>query len=1286
MVLRKGVALLAMLATAKGQMTLSSEKYGNNGCPGQMSANGNVCEQAGLSTSGDVNYDGTGIRYRTAAQVVLRSQIDESPPGSIADIPNEAVISADEGNRYIKLSVSMNEASWNEASNPNACDISLGGDLSDKVALIGSTAIEDGACSFHLANNKYLGSLDVTVRFDADNQKRAKLFLQYAPHANDPSIKDAKAGGFTSSGLAVVEQNENLHSLVWNDGGSSASGNDLVLPVEGLFVDKRYKVKNDAGIQLLDNKLQDGGSDATFSLLTEGLTLKTEILDYIGNGGTSVVPTLASQQVTLSKEDAKANYVGTASNTGVALDGDDVQPQGAGGAIAADYAQYKLDDNTELAIEGLPTFRKEYLDTDCEVCDIRITLKGLDNGVGGFLVNTAIAIDESKLAEDTSTFPTNQLKLVAIAASKDVASGSAHALSEIFSIAESSVTKTSTSLLSDKVDLISLITLDGAAESCNAGDDLSEVPLYKFKSNLLQPYLDGCEITAPNSGVFGASQDIVYNNQDDAAATVALRETDSRDVKVNGFSLILNGETDLTEKQEIAPVGDTLKLIISKSGITGAANFDVTEIKRGNVEKVDFPGTPATFATNPTDDVGKDLLIKSTVRCTGSLELKLTFVGGSGFYDVKLPCSRISSASASDSLELYYAYETALNLATDSLEVNSYYAPVLPEFQVATSSFGKCDNSNNIDRSEIYDPDACPASGDFTDVPADSKLSYTTTGDGLDTLIKCSTKKGDGTKGVSTISSNGVENYVIDYELAMKYERQVDDYAVSAAFTQTTTFCDSQEFVMTIRRDAEAYVETVQLAPSDNLRAVLVADIGWSDDGSAGCDAGQRRLRVLVQSKDKHNNQWVDSDLTEALLDIASGHQNPNSMQVHEDSGHTTISTLAANALDSTPAQGLGTHVILKGQCIAIASCPLDELGLAEADAGVNGDSWSDYSGSFRTDIILRGHQLGTSGAISFDTRALITLSYQECPIEEGNQASGEAALALQLSVAGCTGIGETAKSRAQYTAEETFDCTDAGEDDSALVKGYTFVVPDGTAATDYTFAMYQEAQSQGWSIESSVISFSQYTAEDVLVGTYPACTCAANAACVETAVTLPGGNGDFAPDCSNVHELSFPLMKFKYHPTDFFYVEYSVVLKSSLTEEPERRHLRSAKFALKNSAEAHGETNGFRVHSTIAESNAEAPAPDAPESSETRAAPAAPVSEAAETSGPNKDAIDQAWWFGLAALIVIGLGILLRLIYCAFPGSANQGNDRGSGVLSAQPGAYGYKAVRQSRYSNLRY
>ena len=185
MVLRRGIALLAMLATAKGQMTLSSEKYGNNGCPGQMSANGNVCEQSvplsAKIASDDALYGGSGIQYITSAQVVLRSQIDESPPGSIADIQNEAVISADEGNRYIKMSVSMNEA-----SSPGACDITLGGDLSDKVTKVDSEAIDGTACSFYLANNKYLGNLDVTVRFDSDDNKRVKLFLQYAPHANDP--------------------------------------------------------------------------------------------------------------------------------------------------------------------------------------------------------------------------------------------------------------------------------------------------------------------------------------------------------------------------------------------------------------------------------------------------------------------------------------------------------------------------------------------------------------------------------------------------------------------------------------------------------------------------------------------------------------------------------------------------------------------------------------------------------------------------------------------------------------------------------------------------------------------------------------------------------------------------------------------------------------------------------------------------------------------------------------------------------------------------------------------
>ena len=316
MFIRKGLALLTILATAKGELIFKSESYGSTGCPSGLPISNGDCQQSGDSVD-----DGSGVIYRTA-QVVLRSQMQEAleSPGTITAIAGSQAISVAEGNRYIKLSAVLSEGA-------TSCTIALSGTLADKVAQIGTASVTANSCDFYLANNKYLGDVVVTVTYDDDDATKVELPLRFSSHANDPSIEAAKDLGYTSSSLQVVEQNENMHNLAW--AAVSATTNSLIIQVDGLFVDKRYKVKDQAGVDLLPQSV--GGSPVDgFIVDTEGIDFKAEILEYLGIGTAIKVNSPTSAIVSFDKKTHASYSSGAASDTGQALSNGLPQLQGNG--------------------------------------------------------------------------------------------------------------------------------------------------------------------------------------------------------------------------------------------------------------------------------------------------------------------------------------------------------------------------------------------------------------------------------------------------------------------------------------------------------------------------------------------------------------------------------------------------------------------------------------------------------------------------------------------------------------------------------------------------------------------------------------------------------------------------------------------------------------------------------------------------------------------------------------------------------------------------------------------
>ena len=117
------------------------------------------------------------------------------------------------------------------------------------------------------------------------------------------------------------------------------------------------------------------------------------------------------------------------------------------------------------------------------------------------------------------------------------------------------------------------------------------------------------------------------------------------------------------------------------------------------------------FTTSRVNGDSKSHLIQSTGDCTGTLDFQLEDTTANqefAIYKARIDCSRVSSQLLTDKVQIQYKYETILDLASNSLEVDAIHSPnvngnnaegacTFPAFRDLTKAqcVGECVDSNN---------------------------------------------------------------------------------------------------------------------------------------------------------------------------------------------------------------------------------------------------------------------------------------------------------------------------------------------------------------------------------------------------------------------------------------------------------------------------------------------------------------------------------------------------------------------------------------------------------------
>ena len=520
------------------------------------------------------------------------------------------------------------------------------------------------------------------------------------------------------------------------------------------------------------------------------------------------------------------------------------------------------------------------------------------------------------------------------------------------------------------------------------------------------------------------------------------------------------------------------------------------------------------FTSSPNNGEVKQHSIRSTDQCTGKLDFQLedlTQYQEFAIYRTRIECSRVSTQELKDDVRLKYEFNTKLDLADNSLEITAAYTPTVntagkcqgdaeqtteaactlagqawvDEYAV-TTNFGTCKNDNTIEAV------ANCAGVHFIDDEANNRMRLVKDSDdsdvteGLQTLMNCHDTGNaiqvthDGMTTPRQIPSdpaarNTIASYIITYDLAMIYERTLLNEAFDNAKIK---YCDDQQFIATIRRDAKATTTVAQIKAASLNRAVVVSDIGWVGNeagdyqGSDCTNPSEYQLEVIMKSMDQDargdEGQWIPSELTKAFIDTASDALNDNNMKIHKPAGigfgilKDTTPTVApaangGEAIDADAAVESGNFFKVRSECVVVTECVVDEDGV------VDGDSWGDLTSLFKTDLVIRGTFLRSD----VDSKIELTIDFDECPLDGEADVDGEIRVGLQLDCSSPEADQATdeekllAKSLAQIvanthdesntltpdeyvTAGGKIDCSKAYADDVARVEGFIFATKAG--------------------------------------------------------------------------------------------------------------------------------------------------------------------------------------------------------------------------------------------------
>ena len=282
-------------------------------------------------------------------------------------------------------------------------------------------------------------------------------------------------------------------------------------------------------------------------------------------------------------------------------------------------------------------------------------------------------------------------------------------------------------------------------------------------------------------------------------------------------------------------------------------------------------------------------------------------------------------------------------------------------------------------------------------------------------------------------------NYGMVHSLGLTYQR-----GNLEAERSPITYCQDQEFVTTIARDASASTSVSTLISPSLQRSILVHGINWVKCPSTllecqgSDDCFKLKIDLSVREKNSEATSWSNASLSDSFQ--------------HLGGANTDDMTVTHELATTSP----GNLIYLVGKCGIVQNCSLSEPG----------GHWHDHT-STDQDIVLRGTFEGTN----VDSIASIQTAFMECPLGATTTYNGELKLGLHLTCEDRNGTDSAIQTIDSDITDENGTVQNCRSTlTSSLVRVTTDIFVDTKDPTG-------KAAAEGWEMKDIDFKFNRYEA-----------------------------------------------------------------------------------------------------------------------------------------------------------------------------------------------------------------
>lgn len=1258
----------------------------------EITAGKGVCQaQTKRVHIGGVNYD-----FEAENIIVQDTQMTHSDKllDGFSTVPADGTATdAHKKDKYPLYKVTIDGITAAKYGSNQQCSVALTSLTSNALAsefqVVNSQQTVDGnavICSFRVLNNGYLGNVNLAVTFNkvstlldaGENQKdKVEMHILSAPSADDGAWLTAEAATpflFPDDAAALSSSDVTTASSVFQfdlkdnkvefGAGNSSVGGKITLPFKGTFYDKRYLIEDVTSQRALEESINAGAQ-----VHKEGLNIHNDYSLWYDSSKDSTVNT----GMILNKR-VLGDYSNALSSTGK-------------------YAEYRLEHDFVMVYGGvvngqLPHFQPGYL--GCTLCPAQLVVGLFGKTDASHYVRNHAPIDASKLPTGSDKIKMGNITATAITdgyGHKDSVAlrlptsetdSDGHRLNEFFSFAATATKEAEFDSLDETFNMVTgrlvLSNENKLGQACTAADK----KLYELGPNIGESLdaLAECKIQIRDAAVFGDSLNIKFDG------------TPSNLRIVDGRSLF-SGNTELsllrrkTDTSAIAS-GNEVTFLLSQVNATAGQNFTIkaTNTVRGwnstgdrctapsavagsecycddaNSDNVCDDSGPVYVQTSGTAGVAIAYSLKSSPKCFGFFDIELHDVSKSWIvYALRLPCVRVTE-TMSDKLEIYHYFNSSYSLSTDTFsahigfEEHEYDDGYL---RVLDQGFGGCGREYNATGTyDIFSPVGGSCTQSWTKGSEFYSLNQISNKDfNMSDLIKCDTGS------VSEINDD--LNYQITHQLGLIYHR-------GREFGGTTdekeyryeTYCQEQDFSLTIRKDASASVQVNTFVSPTLERSVMVSDIDWIQCASSasGCFGSEDCFRLQVDLTSRKRNKVTNADWTNGTLNNV----------VQKSGGENTDSMTVVSALSST---NNGNYFQLVGACGQVVSC----------DKNATGNSHYKNHMSTKQQLVMSGVFDGSN----VDSDATIETAFEECPLNNRETKNEGGALKMTLALT-CT--DEDVVGRADIDTQDGEECLADIANGACTSHVQNCKVARQTAQAEVNATLFMdtkdatgrtEASNQGWELMKGDWYIRRY--ESKLDGTIDKTKLMTDTHMVswkndtQQGCTVENGriqglslfNTTGILKCSNlaIGILKFDLLPMGEARMDAFEVHFDAIMKRRTAF----RRLR-ATYTLQAEPASEANSGGFRVIQA---------SKDISEDVLPSAGGDAPVSDSGKEDMSTEAAND--WLVVLIACIAAGVLLIAGIFYCAC-----RRTDDMSAAIATTEEVTGLIDGRSQRFGNLRY